>query len=114
MANGLYQERFQHQGWSADFLLIGHAVCWWREGKTLEISLFQVPGSVKDGYVVTQCQWQKEGAIVIEVKNWLMGAVLTDQLISQPLMFSACGSHGREKEKRIKAYLQHALINILY
>lgn len=54
-----------------DFLLIGHAVCWWGEGKTPEISLFQVPGSVKDGYVVTQCQWQKGGAIVIEMENCL-------------------------------------------
>lgn len=45
-----------------------------------------------------------------------MGLVLTDQLISQSLMFSVCGSHGREKrekEKGIKAYLQPALITIL-
>lgn len=40
-----------------------------------------------------------------------MGLVLTDLLISQSL-FSVCGSHGREKEKGIKAYLQPALIAI--
>lgn len=42
-----------------------------------------------------------------------MRPVLPDQLISQSLMFSLCGSHGREmreKEKGIKANLRHALI----
>lgn len=59
----------------------------------------QVPGSVKGGYVVMECHWQKERGNGDRDEKL---SVLTDQLISQPLMFSACGSHRREREKRKK------------
>lgn len=53
---------------------MGHTVGWWGGGKILErkpdLRMLN-PGSVKGGYVVTEDQWQKEGAVVTEMKNWL-------------------------------------------